>query len=41
MIKPKFFAAAKLQKAASPLILDTTIVGIVVTLRNTLALRLF
>jgi hypothetical protein len=41
MIEPKFFAPAKLQRAASPLILDTTIVGIVATLRNSLALRSF
>jgi hypothetical protein len=35
MVELKFFAPAKLQRAASPLILETTIVGIVATLRNT------
>jgi hypothetical protein len=41
MIEPKFFAPAKLQRAASSLIFEATIVGKVATLGKTLALRSF
>jgi hypothetical protein len=41
IIEPKFFAPAKLQRAASPLIFVTMIVGNVAMFWNTLALRLF
>ena len=41
MIEPKCVAPAALQRAASPLILATTTIGMVETLRKTLALRSF